>query len=242
MNDSRYDALKLENQLCFPLYACAREVIRQYKPFLDALDLTYTQYIAMMVLWEQGSASVKELGEKLYLDSGTLTPLLKKMEVKGLITRTRSADDERKLIVSLTPAGEALRERALDVPMKMAQCSTLDAADAAELRLTYTQYIAMMVLWEERCVGVKELGEKLYLDSGTLTPLLKKLETRGLITRERSAEDGRRLIVGLTPAGEALRERAVDVPAKMASCSKLDPADAVALHRILHRMLGSEAQ
>ena len=133
MKDARYEMLKLENQLCFPLYACAREVIRQYTPFLDELGLTYTQYIAMMVLWEQGCATVKELGEKLYLDSGTLTPLLKKMEAKGLITRARAADDERKLIVGLTPAGEALRERALDVPVKMAQCSRLDPADAAEL-------------------------------------------------------------------------------------------------------------
>lgn len=138
MKDVRYDMLKLENQLCFPLYACAREVIRQYKPFLDELDLTYTQYIAMMVLWAEKSVTVTELGEKLYLDSGTLTPLLKKMEGKGLITRTRSADDERKLIVGLTDAGKALRERALDVPARMAQCSKLDAADAAELhRILY---------------------------------------------------------------------------------------------------------
>ena len=133
MRDPQYDMLKLENQLCFPLYACAREVIRKYKPFLDELCLTYTQYIAMMVLWEEKQVGVKELGEKLFLDSGTLTPLLKKMELKGLITRTRSADDERKLIVSLTPAGEALRERALDVPMKMASCVKLDPADAVEL-------------------------------------------------------------------------------------------------------------
>ena len=139
MNDSRYDMLKLENQLCFPLYACAREVIRQYKPFLDEICLTYTQYIAMMVLWEEGAVTVKELGERLFLDSGTLTPLLKKMELKGLITRTRSGEDERKLIVELTPAGEALRERALDVPMRMARCSKLDPNDAAELhRILYT--------------------------------------------------------------------------------------------------------
>ena len=133
MKDSHYDALKLENQLCFPLYACAREVIRQYKPFLDALDLTYTQYIAMMALWEEGSMSVKELGEKLYLDSGTLTPLLKKLEARELITRERSAEDERRLIVRLTPAGEALRERAVEIPAKMASCLKLDPADAAEL-------------------------------------------------------------------------------------------------------------
>ena len=136
--NSKYDMLKLENQLCFPLYACAREVIRQYKPFLDEICLTYTQYIAMMVLWEKGSVSVKEMGRRLLLDSGTLTPLMKTMEAKGLITRARSVEDERVLIVSLTPAGEALRERALDVPMKMASCSNLDPEDAAELhRILY---------------------------------------------------------------------------------------------------------
>ena len=133
MSDPRYEMLKLENQLCFPLYACARDVIRQYKPFLDELDLTYTQYIAMMVLWEERQVSVKELGEKLYLDSGTLTPLLKKLEIRGLITRARSPEDERKLIVALTPEGMALRERALDIPGRMASCSKLDPADAAEL-------------------------------------------------------------------------------------------------------------
>lgn len=90
-----YDCLKLENQLCFPLYACAKEVTRRYKPFLDEIDLTYTQYIAMMVLWERKSVNVKELGECLYLDSGTLTPLLKRLEQKGLITRKRSEADER---------------------------------------------------------------------------------------------------------------------------------------------------
>ena len=138
MDDPRYDMLKLENQLCFPLYACAREVIRQYKPFLDEIGLTYTQYIAMMVLWEEKAVSVKELGERLMLDSGTLTPLLKKMEAKRLITRARSAEDERVLIVGLTPEGEALRERALDVPAKMAQCSKLDPEDAVQLhRILY---------------------------------------------------------------------------------------------------------
>lgn len=133
MENSKYAALRLENQLCFPLYACAREVIRQYKPFLDAIDLTYTQYIVMMVLWAEGSVSVKELGRRLYLDSGTLTPLLKKMEVKGLLTRTRSVEDERKLIVALTPKGDALKDRALGVPFQIAKCSKLDPQDAAEL-------------------------------------------------------------------------------------------------------------
>lgn len=136
--EDKYTSLRLENQLCFPLYACSREIIKRYKPFLDALDLTYTQYIAMMVLWEKQSVTVKELGSALYLDSGTLTPLLKKMEAKGLIHRQRSAEDERSLIVTLTDAGEALRERALSVPQQMAKCVCLEPAEAQELyRLLY---------------------------------------------------------------------------------------------------------
>ena len=119
--DKKYDALKLENQICFPLYACSREIIKQYKPFLDEIDLTYTQYIAMMVLWEHQSVTVKELGQYLFLDSGTLTPLLKKMEAKGIISRKRDEEDERSLIVSLTAEGEALKERAVEVPQKIAQ-------------------------------------------------------------------------------------------------------------------------
>ena len=137
--DKKYEALRLENQLCFPLYACSRETIKLYKPFLDEIDLTYTQYIAMMVLWEKESVTVKELGEALYLDSGTLTPLLKKMEAKGLIRRRRSEQDERSLIVSLTEEGTALRERALDVPHQMASCVRLEPEEAQELcRLLYT--------------------------------------------------------------------------------------------------------
>lgn len=136
--DKKYEALKLENQLCFPLYACSRETIKLYKPFLDELDLTYTQYIAMMVLWEKESVTVKELGEALYLDSGTLTPLLKKMEAKGLITRRRSEQDERSLIVRLTEEGMAMRERALSVPHQMASCVHLEPEEARELyRLLY---------------------------------------------------------------------------------------------------------
>lgn len=136
--DKKYDALKLENQLCFPLYACSREIIKQYKPFLDEIDLTYTQYIAMMVLWEKESVTVKELGEALYLDSGTLTPLLKKMEAKGLITRRRSEEDERSLIVRLTEEGEALKDQALAVPYKMSGCVRLESEEAQDLyRILY---------------------------------------------------------------------------------------------------------
>ena len=128
-----YDSLKLENQLCFPLYACAKEVVRRYKPFLDKLDLTYTQYIVMMVMWEDGKTNVKTLGERLFLDSGTLTPLLKKLEAKGYIERHRSTMDERNLLVSVTPAGMQLRDQALSVPVSMGSCIQLSQAEAGAL-------------------------------------------------------------------------------------------------------------
>ncbi len=127
------ESLKLENQLCFPLYACSKEVIKRYKPMLDKLDLTYTQYITMMVLWEYRELNVKELGEKIYLDSGTLTPLLKKLESKGYIKRSRSKEDERNLLISITDEGMSLREEALQVPEKMAGCVKLDMESAKNL-------------------------------------------------------------------------------------------------------------
>lgn len=133
MDSHKYDALKIDNQLCFPLYACSRAVIKQYKPYLDKLDLTYTQYIALMVLWERRSLTVKELGDKLFLDSGTLTPLLKKLESKGLVTRRRSSEDERNLIVAITPQGEALRDRALEIPGEMVKCLSLTGDEAMVL-------------------------------------------------------------------------------------------------------------
>ena len=133
MNGNPYELLKLENQLCFPLYAAARATIRLYKPILDRLDLTYTQYITMMVLWERQCLTAKELGDLLFLDSGTLTPLLKKMEAKGLLTRKRSREDERSLVVTVTDAGMALREEALSVPAAMADCLTLPREDAVTL-------------------------------------------------------------------------------------------------------------
>ena len=129
----KYDALKLENQLCFPLYAASREVIKQYRPFLEALDLTYTQYITMMVLWENRQISVKELGQKLFLDSGTLTPVLKSLEAKGLVNRYRSVRDERVLIVEYTAEGLALRDKAADIPERIAQCISLDKDEAYTL-------------------------------------------------------------------------------------------------------------
>jgi DNA-binding MarR family transcriptional regulator len=133
-----FDSLKLENQLCFPLYACSKEIIRNYKPYLDELDLTYTQYIAMMVLWEKKEMNVKTLGENLFLDSGTLTPVLKKLESKGYIKRTRSKNDERNLLVSITPEGEALKSKAKSIPEKIGGCIKLSENDAKELyRLLY---------------------------------------------------------------------------------------------------------
>lgn len=127
------DMLKLENQLCFPLYACAKEIVRRYTPLLEPLGLTYTQYIAMMVLWEHKNISVKDMGELLYLDSGTLTPMLKKMEKAGWITRKRDEKDERSVIISLTNSGIKLKEKAIEVPTKMIQCINLDQSDAMQL-------------------------------------------------------------------------------------------------------------
>ena len=129
-----YKELRLENQLCFPLYACAKEVTRRYKPFLDPLGLTYTQYITMMVLWEKKEVRVKDLGEVLYLDSGTLTPLLKRLEQKGLITRSRYQDDERALCVQITDLGETLQEKAKSVPEEMRACLPLSAKEMKVLK------------------------------------------------------------------------------------------------------------
>jgi len=129
----RFDALKLENQICFPLYACSKEVVRKYKPYLDAIDLTYTQYITMMVLWEHKEITVKEIGEFLYLDSGTLTPVLKTLEKKGLLTRHRSGEDERVLKICITEKGEVLKEQAADIPLKMGACLKLSMEEAKEL-------------------------------------------------------------------------------------------------------------
>lgn len=138
MSDVKYDGLKLENQICFPLYAASREVIKQYRPHLDKLDLTYTQYIAMLVFWEQKQINVKELGKKLYLDSGTLTPVLKSLEAKGYVRRYRSTEDERVLIVEITEAGEALKEQAASVPGLVSASIDMGAEDATELyRLLY---------------------------------------------------------------------------------------------------------
>ena len=133
MSEKKYDALKLSKQLCFPLYACSREMIKLYKPWLDELGLTYTQYITMMVLWEHHATTVKALGQELYLDSGTLTPLLKKLEEKGLVTRRRSDLDERNLIVTITELGESMRDQALHIPAEMTKCINLPKEDIRDL-------------------------------------------------------------------------------------------------------------
>lgn len=133
MEPNDYGMLRLENQLCFPLYACSKEVIRRYKPFLDPLELTYTQYIALMVLWEKKSMTVKDLGERLYLDSGTLTPVLKKLEAKHYIQRQRSEQDERSVIITLTEEGWALQEKASEVPMQMSACVVLSQEERMQL-------------------------------------------------------------------------------------------------------------
>ncbi|MBQ9783837.1 MAG: MarR family transcriptional regulator [Clostridia bacterium] len=143
MSQSKYSALKLENQLCFPLYAAAREVVKKYRPHLDALDLTYTQYITLMVMWEHKEISAKALGEALFLDSGTMTPVLKSLEAKGYVTRQRSTVDERSVTILLTDRGEALKERAADIPAKIAGCVGLDAEEATQLyRLLYKILLA----------------------------------------------------------------------------------------------------
>lgn len=116
------DPLLLCNQMCFPLYAASKEIVRRYTPILDVLGLTYTQYITMLVMWEHGSISVKEIGRLLYLDSGTLTPVLKKLESKGLLSRRRDETDERLLIVTLTNEGREMRKKALSVPAQMSLC------------------------------------------------------------------------------------------------------------------------
>ncbi|WP_424769250.1 MarR family winged helix-turn-helix transcriptional regulator [Paenibacillus sp. sgz302251] len=114
------EALKLDNQICFAFYACSREITKLYRPMLEEIDLTYTQYVTMLALWEQDHVTVTALGNKLYLDSGTLTPLLKKLEAAGHVTRTRDRNDERSVIVELTEQGKALKEKAVDIPAQIA--------------------------------------------------------------------------------------------------------------------------
>ena len=134
-----YEQLLLKNQLCFPMYACGRKIVGRYTPYLSPLGLTYTQYVVLMVLWEYETVNVGQLGNILHLDAGTLTPLLKRLEKAGYVTRKRSTEDERVTIISITPEGDALKEKCKDIPMKIAsQGSALNEKDAKELyRLLY---------------------------------------------------------------------------------------------------------
>lgn len=136
MTEEKYEALRLKNQLCFPLYLCAKELQRRYAPCLDALNLTYTQYVVMMYFWEFGSSNVKAIGKALLLDPSTLTPLLKKLESKGYLTRTRSKEDERNLIVELTESGGALKDKALEIPQKIGCCLGLSEEEGLILYQT----------------------------------------------------------------------------------------------------------
>lgn len=131
--DDKYEVLRLKNQLCFPIYLCAKEIQRRYTPFLDKLNLTYTQYVVMMYFWEFGSSNVKALSKALLLDPSTLTPLLKKLEAKGYLTRTRSAQDERNLLVELTDSGRALQDKALEIPAQIGKCLDLSEQEAVTL-------------------------------------------------------------------------------------------------------------
>ncbi|MBR4875651.1 MAG: MarR family transcriptional regulator [Clostridia bacterium] len=133
MYDSKYDCQLLKNQLCFPLYACSKETIRLYRPFLEPFDLTYTQYLALLVLWEEKKINVKAMGKRLFLDSGTLTPVLKCLENKGYITRQRCPEDERVLDVELTEEGAALQDRMLHIPAELAKCVNLTPEEARSL-------------------------------------------------------------------------------------------------------------
>ncbi len=130
----KHNLLSLDNQVCFPLYSAANALIRAYRPFLEQLDLTYSQYLTMMVLWEHNGISVKDLGEKLHLDSGTLTPLLKRLESKGYVERQRSAKDERIRVLLLTESGFALKDQANSIPEKMACRFGLELEEMAMLK------------------------------------------------------------------------------------------------------------
>ncbi len=141
--EEKYKSLSLRSQLCFPLYAASRETIKRYRPHLDKIGLTYTQYIVMMVFWEEKTQNVKQLGEKLYLDSGTLTPVLKTLEAKGYLRRSRSKEDERVLNVEITDAGEELKDKALFIPTEMVKHVALTREE------TYTLYKLLHKLLEE---------------------------------------------------------------------------------------------
>ena len=147
------EVLKLGNQLCFPLYACAKEVIKIYRKPLEKIGLTYTQYIVMMVLWEYGAMSEKSLGEKIYLDSGTLTPVLKKLEKSGFVRRERLKADERVVQISLTASGRKLKEKAKTIPQALDGC----------IHLSYDEMITLKGLLNKALEGTREKHELRFL-------------------------------------------------------------------------------
>ena len=131
--NNKYEALKLDHQLCFPLYAVSKEIVKKYNPYLEEINLTYTQYITMMVLWEEREILVKDIGEKLFLDSGTLTPVLNGLEKKGYATRRRSENDKRDVYAVITEEGLALRDKAVEIPSKVGACMPIEPEKAFEL-------------------------------------------------------------------------------------------------------------
>lgn len=144
ISENKYECIRLENQLCFPLYACSKEVIRQYRKPLEEFDLTYTQYLVMMVLWEFGGMTEGELGRKIHLDSGTLAPLLKRLEKQGYINRERPDSNERKLFVSLTDTGKSLEEIAVKIPQAMQGCINLSKEEMVELKRLLDKTLSSM--------------------------------------------------------------------------------------------------
>lgn len=145
MNENQtFNSLALDNQICFALYVCSKEIIRRYTPLLEPLGLTYTSYITLLSLWEKDNVTVKELGSRLFLDSGTLTPLLKKMEGQGLITRTRGGKDERTVFIQLTKDGKAMKKKCADIPQQMMCQNILDMKKAEPLLQTLHQIMYNM--------------------------------------------------------------------------------------------------
>jgi len=142
----REDLLKLDRQLCFALYSGARGIIRMYRPILEKLNITYPQYLVLLVLWEHGQMNVRDLGEKLFLDSGTLTPLLKRMEMQGIVSRERSIKDERTVLIGLTDKGRKMKEDALSIPFQLAKDLDIDQKEYETLMVALKRLIAKMNL------------------------------------------------------------------------------------------------
>ncbi|MFD0050121.1 MarR family winged helix-turn-helix transcriptional regulator [Actinomycetes bacterium NPDC127524] len=139
-----FEQLKLENQLCFLLYASSREMTKQYKPLLEELDVTYPQYLALLLLWDQEKLTVKKMGELLYLDSGTLTPMLKRMEQNGLLQRKRSPEDERSVIVGLTEKGMNLKQKAASIPGRIFELSGNSEEEYTSLKASLYNLLNML--------------------------------------------------------------------------------------------------